>query len=285
MVNFVDLAPDQFLIWWFKNAEAHGLSADYHLLYPNYFDRPDAIPYVWRHFRYRMRHLMDVDLKGKAFLDVGCGIGTEVMWAAIQGADALGIDMHQLSFEIATKRLDILTRTEKIRCQIKKQNLLDLHGKFDVIFLRETFHHLEPRSQIVAKLAALLAPGGKIIIEETNGYNPVVQLKYFLVRGRNTVVTKRPSDGMAYLFGNERITTPNNLSKLFAPHDVTGNAEYFRILPTALARVQSIAKVAEFAEKLMRKSKIFAPVYLHYSWVGRKCPAAIGTATGPSIYK
>lgn len=134
-----DLGPDEFLQWWFERAGEHGLAQDYGLFYRNYFDRPDAIPYVWRHFVRRMWHLAELDLKGKRFLDVGCGLGTEVLWVALRGANALGLDLHPASLAIANKRLEILSSIVPVRCEIRKQNLLDLSGQFDVVFMRERF--------------------------------------------------------------------------------------------------------------------------------------------------
>lgn len=109
-----------------------------------------------------------------------------------------------------------------------------------------------------------------MIIEETNGYNPVVQLKYLRVRGFRTVVTKRWPDGTSYPFGNERITTGAYLTRLFAPHGIQGEATYFRLLPTVLARLPAIAAAAEMVELFLPNWKIFRPFHLHYSWVGEK---------------
>ena len=46
---------------------------------------------------------------------------------------------------------------------------LDLDGQqFDFIFMKDVFHHLEPRKQIVKKIGEILAPGGSILIIEPN---------------------------------------------------------------------------------------------------------------------
>ena len=58
--NLASKTPDQFLLWWFDNAERHGLAADYKELYRNYADRPDAIPYVWAHYQRRLSSLAAV---------------------------------------------------------------------------------------------------------------------------------------------------------------------------------------------------------------------------------
>lgn len=268
--HILSLAPDEFLRWWFERAEEHGLDQAYASLYANYFDRPDTIPYVWRHFARRMRGLENLDLKNKRFLDVGCGLGTEVMWAALRGADSVGLELHPQLLDIATRRLAILSGLVPVRCEIRRQNVLDLEGQFDVVFMREAFHHMEPRAKIVHKLAALLRPGGLLIIEETNGYNPLIQFKYLLTRGLRTVVTKRWPDGSSYLFGNERITTDTNLSCLFSPFGIKGQATYFRILPTKLARHSVLALMVEKIEGVLPDWAMFRPLYLHYSWSGIK---------------
>ncbi len=268
-----NLTPDQFLLWWFDHAEAHGLATEYRtIFYSRYFDAQDRIGYVWEHFARRMDYFSRMDLEGKQFLDVGCGPGTEVLWAALRGANTTGIELHQLSLQTARKRLEILKRHFPVSVTLLDRNLLELEGQFDFILLRETFHHLEPRERVVEKLAQLLSDDGVLVIEETNGLNPIIQLKYLLIRGRNTITTKRRDDGVTYLFGNERITTARNLDGMFSKVGIAGRAEHFRLLPTALARIAPIARACWHFERMFKDLLMLRPFYLHYSWVGKREP-------------
>lgn len=263
------LSPDRFLLWWFDHAQEHGLVEKYRAYYSHYYDARENIPYVWKHFAYRMRHLAALNLRNKKLLDIGCGLGTEIFWAALRGAVARGIELHKDSLEVARTRAQILRRHADVDVELYDKNMLDLDEKYDIIFLRETFHHLEPREGIVKKLAELLHPDGVLIIEETNGLNPVIQLKYWLVRGRRVVVTKVREDGVSYLFGNERITTHMTLDRMFEKYGIRGEAEYFRLLPTSVAEHNSVAKCFESLENRFHNRIWLRPFYLHYSWIGR----------------
>lgn len=269
------LPPDAFLRWWFSRAQEDGLESDYRILLPRYFGCSEEIRYIWQHYNDRYKSLESTGLRGRRVLDVGCGIGTEVLWAALHGARTVGLELHRWSLSVARKRLAVLEAMGLPvgQCEIRHQGLMDLEesNSFDVIFLRETFHHLEPRLLVVEKLARLLKPGGWLIIEDTNGWNPFIQIKYLLARGFRTVVLKEDSEtGTKYLFGNERITTPRNIARLFNPYGITGEVRYFRLLPTKIAVLPFVASVVGLLEPSIGKLPFFWPICLHYTWVGRK---------------
>lgn len=269
------LLPHSFLVWWFERADLDELRGDYEALLPRYFTQFGQMSYVWHHYNERYSTLAGAGLDGKRILDVGCGIGTEVLWAALHGARSVGIELHRWSLSVAQKRLKVLEGLglKNGQCELRYQDLFDIKAdeKFDIILLRETFHHLEPRLLVVDKLASLIKQGGWLIIEETNGWNPVIQLKYLAIRGRRTVVIKHDKEvNRKYLFGNERITTAGALNRLFRPYGITGKARYFRFLPTRIAQIPALFRVTEPVERLVQNSLLFRPLCLHYTWVGRK---------------
>jgi hypothetical protein len=47
--------------------------------------------------------------------------------------------------------------------------------------------HLEPRADVVAKLARLVVPGGHVVFSEANGWNPLLQAFLFKLRGTKTM--------------------------------------------------------------------------------------------------
>ena len=139
------------------------------------------------------------------------------------------------------------------------------------VFLQEAFHHIEPRAKAVLKLASLVRPGGMIVMQETNAWNPLIQARLLRQRGFRTVGEKLdPDTGRSYAYGRERILTAGGLGRLFAPLGFTSRTEYFRLLPVAVARIASLAEMAERMEGRLGQSPILVPFYVFYEWVGAR---------------
>lgn len=131
-------------------------------------------------------------------LEVGCGMGTESLWLGMAGADVTGVDVRPERLAVAEMRCRVLEQHlgRKIATRFSLDSLLDLSGTepFDLIWMEQTFHHLEPRAEAVKKIAELLKPGGKVVISEANAWNPFLQAQLFLRRGLPKVVTMTGPD-------------------------------------------------------------------------------------------
>ena len=57
--------------------------------------------------------------------------------------------------------------------------------------MKDTFHHLEPREDILCKINKLLNKNGKVIIIEPNALNPMIQYQMFKIRGFKTIIEKK----------------------------------------------------------------------------------------------
>ena len=100
------------------------------------------------------RHL---PLNPARVLDVGCGQGR--LSAALQalGHKVSAIDMDAEAIEAA--------RGRGVRAQ--QVSLLDFEGgPFDTVCFSYSLHHIHPLSAAMDALAAMLAPGGRVIVEE-----------------------------------------------------------------------------------------------------------------------
>jgi methyl halide transferase len=94
-------------------------------------------------------------------LDVGCGTGTNAVWLAQHGYDALGIDVAPLAIERAQAKLP-----PGLACRFSTVDFLGTApagGPFQLVFDRGCFHVFdEPaeRSKFAERVAEVLAPGG-----------------------------------------------------------------------------------------------------------------------------
>jgi 2-polyprenyl-3-methyl-5-hydroxy-6-metoxy-1,4-benzoquinol methylase len=216
------------------------------------------------------RHKYDLQLDGltdrvrsgdvKTVLDIGCGCGSVSLWLALQGAEVTGVDIEAPRLSVAKRRAELLG----LHPEFMRANILDLTGQYDAIWIEQAYHHLEPRAEIQAKVASLLKPGGRLIISETNAWNPLMQGYVITKRGLKTMRTHTDENGKVSLYADERITTPSALSAGFRPHGVvpTGT-RYFGVLWNK-PWMERFAVV----ERMMPPT--IAAAHTHYLWEGRK---------------
>ncbi len=102
---------------------------------------------------------------GMRLLDVGCGWGGMVLHAAKHhGVEAVGVTISQNQADLAAERVDEAGLSEKI--EIRLQDYRDVRDDpFDAISSIGMFEHVGSRrvGQYFAKMADLLAPGGRIV--------------------------------------------------------------------------------------------------------------------------
>lgn len=88
-------------------------------------------------------------------LEIGCGSGRDLVWTASKDTCTVGVDFNSDFVEITkstkTKVEDHFGR--KLEISVYRQNLLDMKEceKFDLIYMKDLFHHLEPREKVVEK--------------------------------------------------------------------------------------------------------------------------------------
>lgn len=224
-----------------------------------------------RHFYAdQIREVEDV-IAGKSnasILEVGCGLGTESLWLALKGGRVRAIDVREDRVDTAKTRHSILEREigRPVACTFHCGSFLDIDDResFDVIWMEQAFHHLEPRSQVVRNIADLLKPGGHLVVSEANALNPILQLELFVRRGFPRVATQEGPDGKLHPYGVERVTTARALAKGF---DRVGirclSVRHFRMFPNK----PIFNRFAKFETGLA--SNALGPLLTHFNYVGQ----------------
>lgn len=98
---------------------------------------------------------------GERFLDVGCGNGYVVRWAAqvAPSVDALGIDVSAQMIALAR---ELTSGMPNARFRRGSFPLIELEpGRFDAIFSMEVFYYLPDLAAGLRSVRELLAPGGR----------------------------------------------------------------------------------------------------------------------------
>lgn len=219
-------------------------------------------------------------LKDKAsvkIMDLGCGTGSVALYIAGKlgrKSEVLGIDINEDRLLCARQRLKVLENEigSKLNCTFRKENVLSLNreGKFDLVYLEETLHHMEPRCEIVKKIADLIKDEGVLIISEANAYNPFMQLHLFTKRGFKTIKNKIGQNGQTFLYGVERIMTPKRVTKLFGENGL--HVKTLRYLKVASSKLGKLADKNNFSimdvEKAICKIPFVRSIFsIHYNIV------------------
>jgi 2-polyprenyl-6-hydroxyphenyl methylase/3-demethylubiquinone-9 3-methyltransferase len=117
----------------------------------------------------RLRYIQRaVELKGAAALDVGCGGGILSEALARAGARVLGIDLSQAVLDVA----ELHALEGKIEAQYKsiaaEQLAMEQPAAFDLVTCMELLEHVPDPAATVAALAALVKPGGDVVLSTLN---------------------------------------------------------------------------------------------------------------------
>jgi SAM-dependent methyltransferase len=266
--------PSDLFKWCLKNTTSGSNIFSYDVCFPKYKAASNTHGYLWESYDNRLREIVKVIDRETSVLEVGCGFGHDLVWTATRGARAIGIDVNSTFVDISnltkTKIEKILGK--ELDVTIKRTNLLAMNDseKFDLIFMKDVFHHLEPRERVVKKLVNLLAPKGRLVIVEPNALNPLIQWQMFRIRGFNTVIEKIDKlTGEKYLFGNERLVTGGQICRLFERLGLVGSVSRIRLLPTKLSGCESMAWCAKRLEQF-RFEKLLPPACIHTIYMGYK---------------
>lgn len=114
------------------------------------------------------RFIAMLDLKaGDRVLDAGCGIGgAAFLMAEEHEASVEGIDLSKNMIERATKRCRDLGLDKRVT--FRQGDLIDLDAKrrFDAIYSRDVFLHVENKRALFGVLMRALKPGGRVLITD-----------------------------------------------------------------------------------------------------------------------
>lgn len=116
-------------------------------------------------------------LAGKAALDVGCGAGLLCEPLARLGASVTGVDAAPENVRAAALHAE--GSGLDIRYLAGELASLDL-GRFDLVTCLEVLEHVADKPGFIAELAAMLAPGGLLVLSTPNR---TAQSRLLLVEG------------------------------------------------------------------------------------------------------
>ena len=106
------------------------------------------------------------DMHGKRVLDLGCGLGSLCTHIAELGAaEVLGVDLDEENIEFAKARLAKEAQHLRDRVCFLRADIRTLSIEpFDYVVSKDAFEHILDLPEVLAAMARLLKPGGRMYI-------------------------------------------------------------------------------------------------------------------------
>ncbi len=145
-------------------------------------------------------------------LDCGCGLGSESILFASQGARVTGIDLKPARLAVAEARRERYARLlgRPLAIDFRLENLFDLdyRAEFDIIWVKEAISHIHPLPDFYAFALRALRPGGQLVITDPNAGN-LRKRRWVEARRHGPVITTfpHPRTGVPIPYADERILT------------------------------------------------------------------------------
>ena len=106
--------------------------------------------------------ILNFDLKGKKFLDAGCGTGLFSAAAAKRGAIVTSLDVGSKLLEQVAKKC----KSKRIIGNVAKMPFKD--NSFDIVLATEIIEHTSNPEKSIGELSRVTKPGGLVIITVPN---------------------------------------------------------------------------------------------------------------------
>ncbi len=100
--------------------------------------------------------------KGRRLLEVGCGIGTDLVRFAKGGAQAVGVDFSSTALDLAQKNADCSEASVELHLANGEDLPFD-DGSFDVVYGHGVLQYTADPEKMVAECRRVLVPGGQAI--------------------------------------------------------------------------------------------------------------------------
>lgn len=126
-----------------------------------FFDDVERFRYSTQPF---MHDLMEFNgFRKKKLLEVGCGLGTDLLQFARRGAIVTGVDLTPRGIELVRKRFAMEGLSVDARVADAEQLPFD-DETFDAVYSFGVLHHTPNTAKAVNEVHRVLKPGGRIII-------------------------------------------------------------------------------------------------------------------------
>lgn len=133
-------------------------------------------------FPHILKVLNMFDFKGKKVLEIGCGIGNDLLEIAKKGGVVTGIDLSPKSLALAKKNFRLFKYKGFFKVN-DAENLAFKPKSFDVVYSMGVLHHTPDTAKTIKELYRVLKPKGQAIVMLYHKNFFTYWIKLFLIRG------------------------------------------------------------------------------------------------------
>jgi ubiquinone/menaquinone biosynthesis C-methylase UbiE len=169
---------------------------------------------------------------GEKVLEIGCGLGTDLLQFARGGAEVTGLDLTPRGIELTRKRFDVygLSGTFIVH---DAESLPFEDASFDLVYSFGVIHHTPNTRQVVDEIYRVLKPGGKAIVmiyhRRSFKYMVDILLGHGVLGGQ---LLRKSSAELLNRFTEAQENSP--LTKVYTPSEAKAMFGAFRQVETSI---------------------------------------------------
>jgi len=133
-----------------------------------FFDELDA--YRFDKLRYLPQVVDFPSYQGQQLLEVGCGVGIDLVRFARAGAIVTGVDLAEVSIELARQNFAHRGLTADLQV-MNGEALIFADNSFDIVYAHGVLQYTADAAQMARELHRVLKPGGEAIVMVYNKYS------------------------------------------------------------------------------------------------------------------
>lgn len=123
-----------------------------------------VIKYRYEAYAPWLKKLIDgLDVQGKTVLELGCGIGSDLLSFARNGANVIGLDLTPKHIELARKLFEVYGLPAEFLIG-DAENLSIPSDSVDLVYSFGVLHHTPNIDKAVAEIHRVLKPGGLAVV-------------------------------------------------------------------------------------------------------------------------
>ena len=129
----------------------------------DFFEEAERIRYKYHFYLPELFDWMAREKPKAKMLEVGCGMGTDLIQLARRGFDVTGIDLTEEGIKLAQRRFQIYDLSANLRVD-DAENLSFDDNTFDIVYSFGVLHHTPDTQKSIDEVQRVLKPGGLAII-------------------------------------------------------------------------------------------------------------------------